>query len=59
MRRRPPRSTQSRTSAASDVCKSQSLDGVAAAVLVTDGHTITDFGPTLYRRYTDVALALT
>ena len=31
-----------------------SLDGVDAAVLVTDGHTITDFGPTQYRRYTDV-----
>ena len=30
-----------------------SLDGVDAAVLVTDGHTITDFGPTQYRRYTD------
>jgi anhydro-N-acetylmuramic acid kinase len=31
-----------------------SLDGVDAAVLVTDGHDITDFGPTQYRRYTDV-----
>lgn len=30
-----------------------SLDGVDAAVLVTDGHTITDFGPTRYSRYTD------
>jgi anhydro-N-acetylmuramic acid kinase len=35
-----------------------SLDGVDAAVLVTDGHTITDFGPTLYRRYTDVEQTL-
>jgi anhydro-N-acetylmuramic acid kinase len=30
-----------------------SLDGVDAAVLETDGHTITAFGPTHYRRYTD------
>ncbi|MGZ2258156.1 anhydro-N-acetylmuramic acid kinase [Roseobacter sp. A03A-229] len=30
-----------------------SLDGVDAAVVVTDGHRITDFGPTRYRRYTD------
>jgi len=31
-----------------------SLDGVDAAVLVTDGHDITAFGPTRYRRYTDI-----
>jgi anhydro-N-acetylmuramic acid kinase len=31
-----------------------SLDGVDAAVLVTDGHRIEAFGPTQYRRYTDV-----
>jgi anhydro-N-acetylmuramic acid kinase len=30
-----------------------SLDGVDAAVLVTDGHDITVFGPTQYRRYAD------
>ncbi|WP_299671198.1 anhydro-N-acetylmuramic acid kinase [uncultured Roseobacter sp.] len=30
-----------------------SLDGVDAAVVLTDGHWITDFGPTQYRRYTD------
>tara|TARA_B110000208_G_scaffold170419_1_gene211945 strand:+ start:270 stop:1379 length:1110 start_codon:yes stop_codon:yes gene_type:complete len=35
-----------------------SLDGVDAAVIVTDGHTITDFGPTQYRRYTDVEQTL-
>lgn len=35
-----------------------SLDGVDAAVLVTDGHDITDFGPTQYRRYTDVEQTL-
>lgn len=32
-----------------------SLDGVNAAVLVTDGHDITAFGPTQYRRRTDSA----
>ncbi len=32
-----------------------SLDGVDAAVLVTDGHDITVFGPTQYRRRTDSA----
>lgn len=35
-----------------------SLDGVDAAVIVTDGHTITAFGPTQYRRYTDVEQTL-
>lgn len=35
-----------------------SLDGVDAAVLITDGHDITDFGPTQYRRYTDVEQTL-
>ncbi len=30
-----------------------SLDGVDAAVVVTDGHRITEFGPTRYRRYTE------
>ena len=30
-----------------------SLDSVDAAVLVTDRHDITVFGPTQYRRYTD------
>ncbi|WP_300055466.1 anhydro-N-acetylmuramic acid kinase [uncultured Roseobacter sp.] len=30
-----------------------SLDGVDAAVVLTDGHRITDVGPTQYRRYTD------
>ena len=29
-----------------------SLDGVDAAMLLTDGHTITGFGPTAYRPYT-------
>ena len=32
-----------------------SLEGVDAAVLVTDGHDITVFGPTQYRRRTDSA----
>jgi anhydro-N-acetylmuramic acid kinase len=32
------------------------LEGVDAAVLVTDGHDITVFGPTQYRRRTDSAL---
>ena len=30
-----------------------SLDGVDAAVVVTDGHEITAFGPSAYRRYSD------
>ncbi len=34
-----------------------SLDGVDAALLVTDGETITEFGPSAYRPYTDAERA--
>ncbi|WP_075214604.1 anhydro-N-acetylmuramic acid kinase [Mongoliimonas terrestris] len=35
-----------------------SLDGVDAALILTDGETVEDFGPTLFRAYTDAERAV-